>query len=182
MGDPQRSLTAIQARADVGVGVLVDDFGTGYSSLAYLKRLPVAELKIDRTFVRDLATDPADAAIVQAIVTLGQRLGLTTVAEGVENAETLARLDALGTSVAQGFHFTEHSHPNSSPRGSPRSTPQSPHNTRRPAPCPRRHAPTASPDRRLSGREPTAASRPPAPRREVSVVPPDHNRCRERFE
>jgi diguanylate cyclase len=106
MADPQRSLAAIQALAHAGVRVSVDDFGTGYSSLAYLKRLPVAELKVDRTFVRDLATDPADAAIVQAIVELGQRLGIAVVAEGVERLDVLQRLSAYGTDAAQGFHFS----------------------------------------------------------------------------
>jgi predicted signal transduction protein with EAL and GGDEF domain len=106
MADPHRSLAAVQALADAGVRVSVDDFGTGYSSLAYLKRLPVAELKVDRTFVRDLATDPADAAIVEAIAALGQRLGIAVVAEGVEDVDALARLGALGADAAQGFHFS----------------------------------------------------------------------------
>jgi diguanylate cyclase len=106
MADPERSLAAVQALADAGVRVAVDDFGTGYSSLAYLKRLPVAELKVDRTFIRDLATDPADAAIVEAVVGLGQRLGVAVVAEGVEGIDALDRLVACGADTAQGFHFS----------------------------------------------------------------------------
>jgi diguanylate cyclase len=106
MADPERSLTTVQALAHAGVRVSVDDFGTGYSSLAYLKRLPVAELKVDRAFVRDLATDPADAAIVEAITALGQRLGIAVVAEGVEDLDALQRLTALGAHAAQGFHFS----------------------------------------------------------------------------
>jgi diguanylate cyclase (GGDEF)-like protein len=106
MADPDRSLAAVQALAQAGVRVSIDDFGIGYSSLAYLKDLPVAEIKVDRTFVRDLATDPADAAIVQAIVGLGQRLGIAVVAEGVEDRDALERLTGYGTDIAQGFYFS----------------------------------------------------------------------------
>jgi diguanylate cyclase len=106
MADPERSLAAVQALAQAGVRVSIDDFGTGYSSLAYLQRLPVAEIKVDRAFVRDLATDPADAAIVEAIVGLGQRLGIAVIAEGVEGRDALERLTAYGTDSAQGFHFS----------------------------------------------------------------------------
>jgi diguanylate cyclase (GGDEF)-like protein len=104
MADPERALEVVAALAATGVRLAVDDFGTGYSSLAYLKRLPLDELKIDRTFIADLVRDPADAAIVQATVHLGLRLGLDVVAEGVEDAETLARLAACGATAAQGFH------------------------------------------------------------------------------
>jgi diguanylate cyclase (GGDEF)-like protein len=106
MSDPERSRTAIQALADLGVRVSLDDFGTGYSSLGYLKRLPVAELKIDRTFVRDLAVDTADDAIVQTIAALGQRLGISVIAEGVECTDALERLTACGADGVQGFHFS----------------------------------------------------------------------------
>jgi diguanylate cyclase len=105
MSDPERALEAVGALARQGVRIAVDDFGTGYSSLAYLKRLPAGELKIDRAFVRDLATDAADAAIVQATVDLARRLGLDVVAEGVEDAETLRRLAGHGAAYAQGFHI-----------------------------------------------------------------------------
>ncbi len=84
----------------------VDDFGTGHASLAYLKRLPVDELEIDQTFVRQLATDEADAAIVRATVGLGHSLGLEIVAEGVEDGESWARLAAWGCDVAQGYHLS----------------------------------------------------------------------------
>jgi EAL domain-containing protein (putative c-di-GMP-specific phosphodiesterase class I) len=106
MADRERAFAAVQALARLGVRVAIDDFGIGHSSLAYLKRLPISELKIDRTFVRDLATDPADAAIVETIVALCQRLGITAVAEGVENPDALQRLTAFGTDRAQGFHFS----------------------------------------------------------------------------
>jgi diguanylate cyclase (GGDEF)-like protein len=105
MGDADRALRVVESLVATGIGVSVDDFGTGYSSLGLLKHLPVDELKIDRTFVRDLLTDDADAAIVQSVVDLGGRLGLRTVAEGVEDAETLDRIGAYGVTVAQGFHI-----------------------------------------------------------------------------
>ena len=105
MTDPDRSLTALGALSAAGVRVALDDFGTGYSSLSYLKRLPVDELKIDRSFVFEMGTDPADAAIVQTAIDLGRRLGIAVAAEGVEDAATLRRLTDFGAMVAQGFHI-----------------------------------------------------------------------------
>jgi EAL domain-containing protein (putative c-di-GMP-specific phosphodiesterase class I) len=105
MTDPDRSLTALAALAAAGVRVSLDDFGTGYSSLSYLKRLPVDELKIDRSFVLEMGTDQADAAIVQTAIDLGRRLGIGVAAEGVEDAETLRRLTEFGAGVAQGYHI-----------------------------------------------------------------------------
>jgi EAL domain-containing protein (putative c-di-GMP-specific phosphodiesterase class I) len=90
----------------MGVGISIDDFGTGYSSLAYLKRLPVDELKIDKSFMAHMASDENDAAIVRSTVGLAHELGLTVVAEGVENQETWDLLSALGCDVAQGFFFS----------------------------------------------------------------------------
>ncbi|AGZ35086.1 bifunctional diguanylate cyclase/phosphodiesterase [Pseudomonas sp. SWI6] len=103
MHDADASLTVLQRLADMGVDLSIDDFGTGYSSLMYLKRLPANELKIDRGFVRDLEQDSDDAAIVSAIVALGQALGLRIVAEGVETDRQQAFLTRLGCDSLQGY-------------------------------------------------------------------------------
>ena len=103
MADPGRALQTITALRLMGIRIAIDDFGTGYSSLAYLKRLPVDELKIDRSFVRELATDDDDLAIVRSTISLGHDLGLIIVAEGIEDARTLERLRQLGCDVGQGY-------------------------------------------------------------------------------
>ena len=106
MEDPDRALVVLTRLADAGIRLSIDDFGTGYSSLAYLKVLPVHELKIDRVFVAALTTSERDRVIVDSTVALGARLGLEVVAEGVEDEPTLAALAALGCQLAQGYYFS----------------------------------------------------------------------------
>jgi diguanylate cyclase (GGDEF)-like protein len=103
MSDADASMTVLQKLSDMGIDLSIDDFGTGYSSLMYLKRLPANELKIDRGFVRDLEHDSDDAAIVSAIVALGQALGLRIVAEGVETDVQQNFLTSLGCNSLQGY-------------------------------------------------------------------------------
>ncbi|MGZ4759659.1 MAG: putative bifunctional diguanylate cyclase/phosphodiesterase, partial [Acidimicrobiales bacterium] len=96
----------LSALRSAGVRISVDDFGTGYSSLAYLKRLPVDEVKIDRSFVSDLDDDGANTSLVAAVVAIAASLGISTVAEGVEKPEQAARLHQLGCNEAQGYWFS----------------------------------------------------------------------------
>jgi diguanylate cyclase (GGDEF)-like protein len=103
MADELRARTVLERLSQMGVGLAVDDFGIGHSSLAYLKRLPVDELKIDRAFVAGLADDRSDAAIVRSTIAIARDLGLRTVAEGVEDQEAWDRLAVLGCDLAQGF-------------------------------------------------------------------------------
>jgi diguanylate cyclase (GGDEF)-like protein len=101
-----RPMPTLHQLRDIGVRLSVDDFGTGYSPLAYLRRLPVHEVKVDRSFVQGMATDPGDLAIVNAVVTLSQQFGLTVVAEGVESELTLELLQDIGCEIGQGFLFS----------------------------------------------------------------------------
>lgn len=101
-----RQMPTLRRLRDLGVRLSVDDFGTGYTSLAHLRRLPVHEVKVDRSFVQGMATDPGDLAIVNAVVTLSQQFGLTVVAEGVESELTLELLQDIGCQVGQGFLFS----------------------------------------------------------------------------
>jgi diguanylate cyclase (GGDEF)-like protein len=105
MADPARATALLHQLRDLGVRLSVDDFGTGYSSLSYLKRLPVQEVKIDKSFVTGLRTNGEDVAIVRAIVDLGRHLGLDVVAEGAEDQETWDLLAGIGCTLVQGYHL-----------------------------------------------------------------------------
>ena len=99
-------LSSVRALKQLGVKLAIDDFGTGYSSLSYLKRLDIDQLKIDQSFVRDLASDPDDAAIVRAIIQMARSLNLRTVAEGVESEQISDQLRAFGCDAAQGYFYS----------------------------------------------------------------------------
>jgi diguanylate cyclase (GGDEF)-like protein len=105
-GDTDRQLPVLRRLDAIGVRLAVDDFGTGYSSLAYLRRLPVDEVKIDRSFVQGMATDPGELAIVRAVVDLARHFELRVVAEGVESERTLSLLADMGCDIGQGFLFS----------------------------------------------------------------------------
>jgi diguanylate cyclase (GGDEF)-like protein len=105
MTDPRRTIAMLERLAAMNIKLSVDDYGTGHSSLAYLRRLPVHELKIDRAFVQHLAVDDQDVQIVRSTIDLGHSLGLRVVAEGVEDARTLALLQAHACDLVQGFYL-----------------------------------------------------------------------------
>ena len=106
LADPVRTRQILERLSEMGIRLSIDDFGTGYSSLAYLRRLPVSEIKIDRSFVMNMDEDEDDATIVRSTIDLGRNLGLTVVAEGVETRSIWDRLRALGCTVAQGYFLT----------------------------------------------------------------------------
>lgn len=103
LGDVQQVVDVLAQLKSLGIGLAIDDFGTGYSNLAYLKRFAVDKLKIDRDFVSDMAQDADSASLVRAIVQMARSLGLKTVAEGVEDASLVSRLQDLGCDQAQGY-------------------------------------------------------------------------------
>jgi len=107
MSDPERALATVSDLSALGVRLAVDDFGTGHSSLANLRRLPIDELKIDRSFVTPMLHDENDLIIVRSTINLAHDLGLITVAEGVEDEPTVSRLDRLGCDHVQGYHFSK---------------------------------------------------------------------------
>ena len=116
MDDPERAEATLNRLAQYGYKLSIDDFGTGYSSLAYLQRLPVHELKIDKSFVMGMECkdgdegekgEKGDAVIVRSTIDLAHNLGLTVVAEGVESAAILQRLCELGCDEAQGYHMSK---------------------------------------------------------------------------
>ncbi|HEY0582947.1 MAG TPA: EAL domain-containing protein, partial [Chloroflexota bacterium] len=103
MADPAQAMEIVRRINAMGVSIAIDDFGTGYSSLAYLKRLAVNELKVDRSFVRHVASDSHDVAIVRSTISLAHELGLQVVAEGIEDDATWDLLRRLGCDTAQGY-------------------------------------------------------------------------------
>jgi EAL domain-containing protein (putative c-di-GMP-specific phosphodiesterase class I) len=103
MEDRVRAVEVLDRLHAMGVSLSIDDFGTGYSSLAYLKRLPVDEIKIDKSFILHMAVDGNDALIARSTVDLGHNLGLRVVAEGVETPEVWSQLEAMGCDIAQGY-------------------------------------------------------------------------------
>jgi EAL domain-containing protein (putative c-di-GMP-specific phosphodiesterase class I) len=106
MQEPARARKVLKELHEMGLRISIDDFGTGYSSLAFLKELPVDEVKVDRSFVKDMLVNVRDACIVRAVVDLGHNLGLKVVAEGVEDEATAEKLASWGCDSAQGFHFS----------------------------------------------------------------------------
>ena len=106
MENVEETIETLHALRDMGVYLAIDDFGTGYSSMAYLKRFPIHRLKIDQSFIRDLASDPDDAAIVSATIAMAHNLHLTVIAEGVETWQQLEFLHANGCEEIQGYYFS----------------------------------------------------------------------------
>ncbi len=105
MDEPEEALATLDSLSDMGMSVSVDDFGTGYSSMSYLKRLPADELKIDKSFVLNLANSREDDVIVRSTVDLGRNLGLSVTAEGVEDLDSFLRLREIGCTIAQGYYI-----------------------------------------------------------------------------
>ena len=106
MADPGARQATLERLSQIGLTLSVDDFGTGYSSLANLKRLPVDVIKIDKSFVMEMAVDASDAAIVRSTIDLAHNLGLRVVAEGVESEDAWRHLEALGCDFAQGYYLS----------------------------------------------------------------------------
>ena len=100
-------MTALNRLKALGVRLAIDDFGTGYSSLSYLRRFPIDVLKIDQSFIRGLSCDSNDAALVDAIISLGRSLGLKVIAEGIETAAQLAYLKDRQCAEGQGYYFSQ---------------------------------------------------------------------------
>jgi len=103
----EETIKTLQQLSALGLEISIDDFGTGYSSLSYLKHYPINTLKIDRSFVRDIATDPNDAAIIAAIIVMARNLKMQVIAEGVETEEQLTFLAQQGCNRFQGFYFSK---------------------------------------------------------------------------
>ncbi|MEM6411984.1 MAG: EAL domain-containing protein, partial [Pseudomonadota bacterium] len=107
MQDTENAVRVLEALEALGVGVAIDDFGTGYSSLSYLKRFPLNRLKVDRSFIHDLESDEHDRTITKTVVKLGESLGLSVIAEGVETEGQRAWLKSMGCDEVQGFLYAK---------------------------------------------------------------------------
>jgi EAL domain-containing protein (putative c-di-GMP-specific phosphodiesterase class I) len=106
MANPDRAMESVKRMKRMGLHLSIDDFGTGYSSLAYLRKLPIDEIKIDKSFVMNMTTHPQDTVIVHALIELGHELNVEMVAEGVEDRETMDILSKLGCDTAQGYYIS----------------------------------------------------------------------------
>ncbi|MCB1038202.1 MAG: EAL domain-containing protein, partial [Acidimicrobiales bacterium] len=107
MHDTEMTRDRLAELRNIGVSLAVDDFGTGYSSLQYVQRFPIDVIKIDRSFVTGLGTNPGDGAVVQSMIELSQRLGVHTVAEGIDRPEQVTLLQSLGADLGQGYLFSK---------------------------------------------------------------------------
>lgn len=107
MSDPEFAISVLEKLDTMGVSLSIDDFGTGYSSLSYLKNLPVDEIKIDKSFIKDIVHNSDNEAIVRAVLVLAHHMHLSVVAEGVEDVESLDMLRELGCHVVQGYYFSK---------------------------------------------------------------------------
>src|SRR5208337_2976455 len=106
MKNPEHTVANINRLAEMGVNISIDDFGTGYSSLSYMKRLPIQKLKIDQSFIRDIATDPDDRAIITAVTSMAHNMNMKVIAEGVETEDQLSFLRETHCDEAQGYLFS----------------------------------------------------------------------------
>jgi len=112
MGDSEGNIQKLMYLREMGFSLAIDDFGTGFSSLNYLKRLPISEIKIDRSFVNGLPSNASDTAIVNTIINMANNLGMNVVAEGIETEEQLLFLSSNACGIGQGYYFCEPLPPN----------------------------------------------------------------------